>query len=310
MKTTILLSFIALLFVGNTCSSWAQNKLQLNLQKGVVYSQSMQSKYTTTTTVENEHMDMEVQVSCDISYEVLEVLDSSYHLEVWYETMSMSIKSPEVSMNFSSELEQENDLLSNILGAMVMEPFEVKLNKQGKVLEVKNIENLFNSALDEAGLDPIDRENIKAQLKQSFGDESLKGNIEMITAIFPKNDVAIGDKWSVKSNMKSIIEVGVTTTYELKQVTPEEYIIQGYAKTDTENNLEYIKMRDVYTNYNMSGITVSEFRINRKTGWMNSATMDQEINGIVKSKKDLKSAVLNVIKIKMKGQILMTGKAS
>ncbi|MEY4793036.1 MAG: hypothetical protein RIT34_1845, partial [Bacteroidota bacterium] len=27
MKTTILLSFIALLFVGNTCSSWAQNKL-------------------------------------------------------------------------------------------------------------------------------------------------------------------------------------------------------------------------------------------------------------------------------------------
>jgi hypothetical protein len=38
--------------------------------------------------------------------------------------------------------------------------------------------------------------------------------------------------------------------------------------------------------------------------------MDQEINGIVKSKKDLKSAVLNVIRIKMKGQIIMTGKAS
>ena len=77
--------------------------------------------------------------------------------------------------------------------------------------------------------------------------------------------------------MESGADADIETVYELTDITPEYYVLKGAAKiTPSEGKTEEVPQMT-----NISGTMTSELKLNKKTGWIASSVIDQEIKGVV-----------------------------
>ncbi|PIQ28415.1 MAG: hypothetical protein COW63_14850, partial [Bacteroidetes bacterium CG18_big_fil_WC_8_21_14_2_50_41_14] len=91
----------------------------------------------------------------------------------------MIMELPQGKMEFSSEKNDEQDIFSTLLSKMIGNTFNVKMAKNGKILEVKNIESRIESLFEDFTHIPENQlAQLKAQMTKAYGAEAFKGNIE------------------------------------------------------------------------------------------------------------------------------------
>ncbi len=148
--------------------------------------------------------------------------------------------------------------------------------------QVKEISKLGEILADVIGSMPEDKYGqAKGQIEQMLGEGALKNNFEMLTAIFPEKEVAKGEKWEMEMKQESEeMPMNLKTTYELKKIGKDFYEIMGNStiKMNMENEIS-MGEEDAIMTVNMEGNMASNIQIDKSTGWVNKATMNQEISG-------------------------------
>lgn len=271
---------LILLFIVFTSSQAQKSNLSLNLEEGKEYKQVSDSKSIITQDINGQQVKMIMTIKGKMLYKVISVNPSDYSMDVKYESLSMTMDMPQAKMEFSSEKNDKMDIFSTLLSKMVGKSFYVKIAKNGKVIEVKNIESMFESLLENYTDIPDSKlEQLKAQLNKAYGAEAFKGNIEMVTAIFPDNPVNKGDKWTIKTNLESGMSGIVTTEYELANLNSDYFMISGKSVIETEDKDAYVESNGMPMKYDMDGSMISEIKVDRETGWIIEANINQEIKG-------------------------------
>ncbi len=277
MRTIFILLFASIIFA--SCQSQSTN-LSLRLEKGKEYKQVTNSELFMTQEFNEQKINMEMVIKGTMSFLVKDTNENGYDMEAKYEKLSMSMNMPQGTMEFSSEKEDVNDIFSSILVAMTDKSFEVKMSKTGKVIEVKNMEALWERAINQFDQIPeAQKEQLKAQIIKSYGSKKLKGNIEMVTAIYPENPVSKGEKWTVNTNLESGLSAKVTTNYEFSNQTADFALIKGNSTIKTANKDEYVKTNGMSMKYDLSGTMSSEIKVDNTSGWIIEAKIKQEIAG-------------------------------
>lgn len=262
-----------------TCQAQKQ-KLELNLTKGEIYTQKMESNVSILQSVNGQQVNMNMSINAKMAYKVTDIQNAVYDMEVSYESLIMKMSLPNGTMEFSSEKEDENDIFSTILGTMKNKPFLVKMTKAGKVNEVKNIEAVFSNMFDKfPQLNDVQKQQIKGQIMQAYGEKAFKGNMEMCSAIFPDSPVAKGDKWTINTQLEAGMSAKMETVYELKEMSDSHYQIFGNSKIETADKDAYIESNGMPLKYDMAGTMTSDIKIDNKTGWTKSALIDQSLKG-------------------------------
>lgn len=259
----------------------SKEKLELNLTKGEVYSQKMISNASILQTINGQQVNMTMSFSGDMTYKVTDIQNEIYDMEVRYESLTMKMGVPAGGeMEFSSEINDEKDIFSTMLAAMKNQPFFIKMTKTGKINEVKNIENLFSTAFDKfPQIDEVQKQQIQEQLKQAYGEKAFKGNIEMYSSVFSDSPVSKGDKWTVNTQLESGMSAKMETVYELKEITDKYCRIFGDSKIETADKNAYIESNGMPLKYDMTGTMTSDITIDKTTGWVLSAKIDQTMKG-------------------------------
>lgn len=255
--------------------------LSLRLEKGKEYRQSMISESTIVQDFDGQEMKMEMNISGTMLYVVKEVNTDSYLMDCQFESLEMSMEMPQGSMSVSSASNDPNDIFSSMMKAMTNKNFEVVMSKTGKVIEVRNIEQLWDSTINAfEELPQMQREQMKAQLMNAYGDKALKGNIEMSTAIYPDYAVNLGDTWNVDTTLNSAgMAAKITTEYEFSQLESDYALIKGTSKINTDDNNDTIEAENLAMKFDLSGNMTSEIKVDNTTGWIIEATIKQEIKG-------------------------------
>jgi len=254
--------------------------LELNLTKGETYSQSTTVNSSILQTINGQQINMNMSIDSKMTYKVIDIQNSVYEMEVQYKTIEMKMNLPSREIIFSSEKNDENDIFSTMLGMMINKPFWIKMTKSGKVNEVKNIESLFSNLFDGfPNLSDIQKQQMKAQLMQTYGEKSFKGNMEMCSAIFPDLPVSKGEKWTVNIQIEAGMSGTMETAYQLKDVTDSCYQIIGDSKIKTADKDAYIESNGMPMKYDLTGTMLSDIKIDKETGWVLSAKMNQSISG-------------------------------
>lgn len=252
--------------------------MQLNLEKGATYLQESSSNVSVNQNYGGQEIDIQMEVVGRITFKVIAITDAGYDLEAMYERISMLMKMPTGPMEFSSDKADSGDVMSSILAAMMHKPFGLTMTRLGKVTEVRNISALFDSAFEKyPDLTDEQKQQIVTQLGQSFGEEGFKGNMEMVTAIFPEGPVAPGDTWSSQTELQSGMSASVKTVYRLEAVEDSHFVISGkseIATSGTPNDPSPMT-------YDMSGTMSSTIKVAKKTGWIQDASMKQSLSGKV-----------------------------
>ncbi len=286
MKKILTLSLSLLLSI--SCFAQKQ-RIELNLTKGQTYNQKMMVEMSIGQTVGEQQVDIKMTMDAKISYKVLNLLDSVYDLEVKYENLSMKMGLPTGDMTFSSEKEDINDMMSKMLSSMKNNPFNIKMAKSGKVIEVKNIDKLFN--FDQfTQLTQAQKDQMKVQLAESYGEKNFRGNLESSMAIYPKNAVAKDDKWTINGKLENNVSANISTTYELKEVAPTYLLISGQSTINTLANKE-VERNGLKMKYNLQGTMTSEIKIDHQTGWIMEAITKQAMNGQTEVQGDTKMTI-------------------
>jgi len=277
MRTIFTLIFASIILT--SCQSQSTD-LSLRLEKGKEYKQITNSKATIIQEVNGQKMNMVMTIAGTITFFVKDVSASGYIMDTKFETLSMSMEMPQGTMNFSSDKNDPNDIFSTILGAMKNKTFEVVMSKTGKITEVKNVEALWGTAINQfEQLPEMQKEQIKAQITKAYGAEALKGNIEMVTAIYPDKPVNKGDKWTINTKLESGMSANMTTDYEFTDLTSGYALIKGNSNIETADKDAYIESNGMPMKYDLTGSMTSEIKVDKNSGWIIEAKINQEIKG-------------------------------
>lgn len=273
MKYLILL----VLFFAN--ASQAQYRLILNLQKGNTYFQRTSSNLTIEEEVNNQKLNINTTVSGAMSFKVLDKSESYYELEVAYTELGMTMKTANGEMSFSSmKPYDEKDIFSRLLLKMVKHPFHITMQSNGMIKQVSGIDSLWANLITELPeLDEAKKTQILDQLKQSYGENSIRGNIEQLTAIFPAEKVRLNDQWQNTIQLKSTMSATVTNHYKLVGYNEQDIDIENHADTKTKEDTTQIN--GLPATYRLSGVTDSKIKIDTRTGWISEATINQDLKG-------------------------------
>jgi hypothetical protein len=248
--------------------------IELHLEKGKEYRHSLDSKIEMFEKKAGKTTKMNMVITGNIVYLVEKIKKDEMTIKTRYESLKMEFRTKDSEVIYDSENPGE-EITSKIFAEMKKTSFSIIMNKQGKILKVEGEDKIFSKALDAFDeLTSEQKQTIVAEMSKSFGEDSFRGNFELITAIYPSVPVAIGDTWQTKTQLKSDrLSEDVGNDYTLIEVKPEATIIEGNSeiipKLD-ESKKDQILLKGTMTTY---------LRLDPKTNWMISSKVVQVMKG-------------------------------
>ena len=101
----------------------SKHKLRLNLEVGKEYFQNYSSTSKINQQIQGQNIDMDMIVSGKMKYTVKQKHKEYYQMDVKYENLTMKMQTPYGLMEFSTEKDDPNDILSKMLTSMTKHSF-------------------------------------------------------------------------------------------------------------------------------------------------------------------------------------------
>lgn len=306
MKKKYLLSFAFLIFI--SCNG-KREVMQLNLVKGTTYYQHISSQSKVIQNINSSEMAIDMTIDGTTAFKVIDADRNTYTFSVDYASLDMSMSVAGNTMRFSSSKNDSSDILSTLLKSMIKKPFIVKMTKKGKVVEIKDIDKLFENMFELfPKLPEVQKATLRKQLSDSYGEKSLKSNIEISCAIFPEKPIRKGDKWNIKSELNTNFILNISTDYVINKVTKKDYEISGKSILKPSDKNDYVEHNGLIMKYNLKGTTTSTIKIDRKTGWTTDAYILQNLKGDINVKGNSQLPDGMNIPITITNNIILTDK--
>jgi hypothetical protein len=270
---------LALILSATLCVQAKKYKLALNLEVGKEYIQKSNAKMTITQNFNGMPIEIGMNIKGDYVFKVIGAENNQYDMEVKYRAVEMEMESAQGKSSFSSNKASDQDIMSTMLSRMIDKPFKMIMGQNGKVIEIKGIDNLFGGMFEGFDITQQQKDQILAQLKQSYGAKAFKGSFEQITAIYPEGKVKLGKKWTTETNIEAGMSVHVTTNFELKAANTEYFLLHGEGDLSSNPNSPFVKQNGMDMKILLDGNLTSDIKIDRKTGWIMDATIVQNLSG-------------------------------
>lgn len=270
---------LAVVLLAAATSSLAQKPLLLNLKKGETYLQK-----TSIELKMNQQfggMDMEVGITNvqDLNFKVVDVKDSLFFFEIAYTKLKMAVNAQGMNMEYSSDVKK--DKASAILSSMVSKPFRATISNTGFVHKIE-ADSLIKAVVGASG-DPNDPETaaMSAQIRNSFGEASLKDNIASSLAMFTPTKVSKGSKWATRRQLTGQMPLISDINFELVEETPTTYSIRMNSAVSSPKDAPAISNAGMEMKYSVNGSVEGTIVVDKATGWIISNTSEQVLKGVM-----------------------------
>ncbi len=274
------MKYLITLFLGLVIvSAQAQTKLELNLTEGETYKQSTLNEASITQELMGQSIEITLGVSSTMSFTVTSANRNDYDMNVTFEKMNLSMGSLQGKMEFDSENPAEDDSFSQIMSGVIGQSFKVKMAKTGKILDISGVEEMWEASFANQNTSAAEKAQIMTQLNQTYGKESIKGNIEMVTAIFPEGKVRNGDQWTNNVNINAGMKGVATTNYTYEGMQGDQHQISGSGTIVTSDEGATINTNGIELTMDLNGTMESAISVDAATGWIVDAKINQKIDG-------------------------------
>jgi hypothetical protein len=282
-------TFTLLLLAGISVSCFAQKTLlRLNLSKDSTYYLNHNASMTIEENIQGQKQVISTLIKGKLSHKVVSIKDTVYELDVRYENLAMTVAMGDrTMMDVNTEDKDKQDIFSKLMSGILNKSITVFISNSGKVLEIKNSENLYKGIFDNfPQVSEEQKGKFLKQMEDSFGDKALKSNFQEAFAMYPANKIGVNDKWVATSTLNSIIVAVITTNYIMKEPTDKDFVIHGDAtiqKTGQEADYKEINGLPIKVE-NIAGVSSADYKIDKKTGWISYARVSKD----VKAEMDVK----------------------
>lgn len=278
-----------------SCKSPTAGKvLKFNLEKGKTYD------YEMIWDMDQQMMgqDSKINISGGYTIAVTDDKDNVKTLKAVYKDFKMYMKMMGMEINIDTDKPgeplSEADIKANPLGMMSRmfagikgKEFTMKVDGEGKVLEVSGFEQIVNGMVDSIEVAEDIKMQMRASLKDQFNEQNIKDQFAQVFTIFPDKEVKVGDTWEKSWQMGGRMPAKYTTKYTVKDIEGDHVGLA--AQTNIGSDTEEMKIK---------GTQTGNLLVDSKTGLVLNAEFDQNMETTTRG-MDIKT----VGKGKIKGKV-------
>ncbi|MER3499569.1 MAG: hypothetical protein C4308_13545 [Chitinophagaceae bacterium] len=156
--------------------------------------------------------------------------------------------------------------MNKVFAGLTGKPFFLTIDNEGKVLEVKGFDKMFNAMIDSMPADAQAKQKAIEFFKEQFNDQQIKDQFAQLFTIFPNKSVKVGDTWEKSYSLGGRMKGNFKTVFTVKEIEGD-HVTLG---TKTE-----IKPLD--EQMPMSGVQTGNIIVDSKTGLIVNAEFEQQM---------------------------------
>lgn len=270
------LSVAILFFVLQACqtsqSSTSSKMLRFNYAKGRGYDYELIMNMDRKTKDGTQQTDMTAYYSMEVAGEENNIKT----IKTRYERFKMSFEVNGMNLTIDTDnpitVSRGDTSAKNIFrninkffGAIRNQQFAMKVNQEGKIVEVTGLTQMANSMADSMGLQGPSREQMIQMFSQRFNEDAVKEQLERFLFIFPNKEVKVGDSWSRTNKVKGLLAADYTTVYKVTEIEGDMVTVEE--STQINSSDQSVKM---------DGKVSGELVIDSRTGLVVKASQDIE----------------------------------
>jgi len=287
MKKIVLL-FSALLFLltwtglescQSTKSAASAKMLKFNFEKGKGYDYEMITNIDQEIMGQPMKMDMAFYYSMDVTADDVTtktITSTVDRFKMKMEVVGMNIEvdtdKPVPESGAADDEKNPLGMVNRLFGAIKGQRFSMKVDAEGKVMEVTGFENMAKTIVDSMGLTDEKREEMIKKFDEQFNPKNIKGQFERVWYIFPNKEVKVGDSWD--------------KDYETNGAPMAGKYHSVYKVTDIEGDMvtleEKTKIISSEEGMVMKGDITGTMVVDSKTGLVVTADQDMKITTAAK----------------------------
>jgi Family of unknown function (DUF6263) len=269
----MLLGVASLFYSCQSSKSAAGKVLKFNLEKGKGYN------YEIVWDMATKAMGNETKISLLGNYS-MQVTEDDGHVKSMtgtYESFKMNIKMGEMVIDVDTDKPSpvltEEELKTNPLGMIGRmfagikgKSFTMKVDEEGKVLEVNGFEKIVTGMIDSIGAPEEARAQIQASLKDQFNDDMIKDQFAQAFTIFPNKEVKVGDTWQKTVSVRGKTPSNFITDYTVKAIDGDHVTLDSKTKITSGSG-----------EMDLSGNQTGTLLVDSKSGLVIDASFNQDI---------------------------------
>ncbi len=293
LATVIAAVIIVLPSCQSTKTTTAAKMLKFNFEKGKGYDYEMNTNMDQEIMGQTIGMDMLFYYSMDVKDDdgtTKTITTSVDRFKMKVSAMGMNIDidtdKPMPNMGLTKDGEDPAKMINSLFGAIKGQKFSMKVNAEGKVLEVTGFENMAKTIVDSLAMNEEEKEKMMQQFSKQFSAEQMKSQFERTWYIFPNKEVKVGDSWDKSTDIAGEMGGTYNSTYKVTD-------IEGDMVTLSESTKIESKQKDM----DMKGSIKGTIVVDSKLGLVVTADQDMKFTiGAEGKSMDIKA------KTKIKGK--------
>jgi hypothetical protein len=274
-----------------SCGNKDKITLQYNFQQGETLRQNKVTNIDLVQKITGQEMKISLATEMKTVFDVKENRNDSYTLEVKYRELKMETGIPGMDagkITFDSNTAEDVATQINLgpmFKAVVNKPFEIVVNKTGKIESVKGLDIFHETMLNafDEGVPEDVREQMVVQFGSQFSEEVFKSQFEQNTGYFPDKPVGAGDSWnSQMATTVSNFTINVNTKSTLKSIEGNVVNLNVEGTVSIPEGYEQ-EINGVKGKVSFTGTQRGTVKLNKDTGWVIFSDIMMNFNGEVEA---------------------------
>jgi hypothetical protein len=267
--------FTAVLF---SVAATAQHNIVYNLEKAGIYAQNQTVVSEQNQIINGMPQKVNTSVSTESDYVVRDIKDGIYYIDIIVKKMSNTTKTAMGTETIASDGPVSNPM-NKLFSNMIKDPIKITMDRKGNLLSFDNSAQLENIT-EGVVLPDMQLAQLEGTMKKEMSAEKQIVNYSQLTQILPENEISVGASWDKKVTINSIGQFESTTSFTLESVTDAFFTISAIAEITTPEN-EEANLMGMNATYNLAGPLKGIYIIDKKTGWISTANLEQQLDGTI-----------------------------
>ena len=261
--------------------SFAQRyRPSLNLTINETYYLATASTSTSVQGVYGRENRVDVSVAMRLAFNVTAVQDTIYLMEGSYQSIDLRITMADTTIKMTTVTSGKLDTPSLMLSKLINKPFALSMSRSGKVKSVTGINEIITGAVNSLQIrDSTKNQQVKSQFGQSFGENAIRGILEHGLVVFPDKPVSKNDSWTVGIELAAPYAMKQQTVYRLFDDSGSVYEVYGDGTMSSDTTAKPLQVNGLQMKYELTGTTLTDFKVNKATGWISEIKERQWISG-------------------------------
>ena len=269
--------FVSLLLFG--FNNYAQPvQLRLRLNTGQTYNYNSDMSMQMNQQINGQNIDIVMNLNGNLAFVVKEFANDTYLLEAAYKKLAMSMKMPQATITFSSNNPAGSDPVSMLFAQIIDQPFMISMSSRGEIVGVNGLEKLFQSMIDSLNLPEQQKQQVRSQMQQSFGNEAFISNFQLGWIVFPQQAVSQGSSWEFTTTMTSTgVPIEVNTTHTYLGMQDGKWHIRSTSTLSKPDDQEWSNFNGLKAKITVNGTQEGDILLDSSSGWVQQSTVDQQL---------------------------------